>query len=317
MKKGKMWHLNKSIDKYLKGTLFVKVNTFLKELLFSTVRIIADDGKSVGTGFLTSEIINDKRHIFLVSNKHVIAVCDGTGKIVGKFSKIVFHLLKKNGDNPALGNSIPITIQNGSDSFIFHPDMNVDLAIINITDVINKIILELKQDVFIKSIPVNLIPGEKDNFDSIEEIYFVGYPTGLSDEKNHLPITRKGITASPFEIDFSGNKKFLIDAHVFPGSSGSPIFIKEQSVKGSSVRLGSERYFFVGIISGVYRREEIGTIIKDVAPTGLNIVMQQMIGLGICEKSSQLISLIEMANQKNAYRILQESAGIETAPKAV
>ncbi len=74
-------------------------NTFLKQLLFSTVRIEADTDdagkKSVGTGFLVAKKISDsEQQIFLITNKHVIARADEVGKIIGKFGKARFSFVK-------------------------------------------------------------------------------------------------------------------------------------------------------------------------------------------------------------------------------
>ncbi|HGH6417174.1 TPA: hypothetical protein ACJL3H_000522 [Neisseria meningitidis] len=52
----------------------------------------------------------------------------------------------------------------------------------------------------------------------------IGYPNGLWDSKNNLPIFRTGITATHPAIDFEGKKEFMIDVACFPGSSGSPVF---------------------------------------------------------------------------------------------
>jgi len=279
-------------------------NTFLKQLLFSTVRIIADTDdparKSVGTGFLVAKKIDDtQQQIFLITNKHVIAKADNAGKIIGKFGKGSFSFIRNEGDNPKLGDSVVINAENLTDMFVQHPDDEVDLAICNISNLYNQITQNLKQNIFIKTIPIEMIPSETESFDAIEDVLFVGYPNGIFDQKNHLPIMRRGITASPFEIDFNGAKKFLIDAQVFPGSSGSPVFIKEQNLKNGTLSLGSERYFFVGIISKVFHRDETGDLIESVAPTSPSansFAVKQMIGLGICEKSSQILDLITLLN---------------------
>ena len=247
-------------------------NTFLKQLLFSTVRIVADTDdskkKSIGTGFLIAKKINDTaQQIFLVTNKHVIAKADDTGKIVGKFSKASFSFIKNEDNHPKLGDSVAINVDNLTDMFLQHPDENVDLAIYNISDLYNQLTQNLKQNIFIRTILIEMIPKVSEDFDAIEDVLFVGYPNGIFDQKNHLPIMRRGITASPYNVDFNGGKKFIIDAQVFPGSSGSPVFIKEQNLRNGTLRLGTENYFFVGIISKVFHRDETGDLIESVAPT--------------------------------------------------
>lgn len=280
-------------------------NTFLKQLLFSTVRIVADTEdpkkKSIGTGFLIAKKVNDtSQQIFLVTNKHVIAKADNAGKIIGKFTTASFSFVKNENNIPKLGDSVVINTENLTDMFLQHPDENVDLAICNISDLYNQL-NQNKQNIFIRTIPIEMIPPENENFDAIEDVLFVGYPNGIFDMKNHLPIMRRGITASPYNVDFNGGKKFLIDAQVFPGSSGSPVFIKEQNLRNGTLRLGAENYFFVGVISKVFYRDETGDLIESVAPTSpstSSVSIKQMIGLGICEKSNQILEFIGLINTK-------------------
>ena len=280
-------------------------DTFLKQLLFSTVRIVADTDdpkkKSIGTGFLVHKKIDEKiQQILLVTNKHVIAKADNTGKIISKFGKASFSFVKNENNNPKLGESVVINTENLTDMFLQHPDENVDLAICNISDLYNHL-SQNKQNIFIRTIPIEMIPKESENFDAIEDVLFVGYPNGIFDMKNHLPIMRRGITASPYNVDFNGSKKFLIDAQVFPGSSGSPVFIKEQNLRNGTLRLGTENYFFVGVISKVFHRDETGDLIESIAPTSPttnSFSVRQMIGLGICEKSNQILDLIDLINKK-------------------
>ena len=47
---------------------------------------------------------------------------------------------------------------------------------------------------------------------AIEEIIMIGYPVGIWDSANNMPIVRKGITATRPDIDYEGRKEFMIDA---------------------------------------------------------------------------------------------------------
>ncbi|MFT3756084.1 MAG: hypothetical protein QM769_09065 [Pseudoxanthomonas sp.] len=68
-------------------------------------------------------------------------------------------------------------------------------------------------------------PQQVTKLDAAESVTFISYPNGVWDSKNLLPVARRGTTASPIEVDFEGTPRFLIDASVFGGSSGSPAFI--------------------------------------------------------------------------------------------
>lgn len=59
-----------------------------------------------------------------------------------------------------------------------------------------------------------LIPNfeQLSNLRAIEDITMIGYPTGLWDRVNNLPIVRKGITATHPNINYNGIEEILIDA---------------------------------------------------------------------------------------------------------
>jgi hypothetical protein len=72
-----------------------------------------------------------------------------------------------------------------------------------------------------------------------DEIYMIGYPAGIYDKRNALPIWRIGIIATSPLLGYSLPDivqqafklpafidGFLIDAHVYPGSSGSAVVVK-------------------------------------------------------------------------------------------
>lgn len=48
------------------------------------------------------------------------------------------------------------------------------------------------------------------------------------DAYNNMPITRRGITATPLHVDFENAPRFLIDAAIYGGSSGTPVFVFNQ-----------------------------------------------------------------------------------------
>ena len=108
------------------------------------------------------------------------------------------------------------------------------------------------KDIFFISIPKSLFPTQEQlkEISAIEDIVFVGYPNAIRDEVNLSPIIRRGITATPVDRDYENKPIFLIDASVFGGSSGSPVFIFNQ---GSYAHKGGltmgTRVMFLGIVA--------------------------------------------------------------------
>ena len=105
---------------------------------------------------------------------------------------------------------------------------------------------------FFRTVDPNLIPpdNEWNELAAIEDVIFIGYPSGLYDNTNKTPLARRGITATPIWNNFKGNESFLVDAGVFPGSSGSPVFIYNRGTYPTKdgISVGN-RIMFVGIMS--------------------------------------------------------------------
>lgn len=64
--------------------------------------------------------------------------------------------------------------------------------------------------IFYRTVDQNMVPKEEQikYFAAIEDITFIGYPSGLYDNVNKLPIIRQGITATPIWNQFNGENVF-------------------------------------------------------------------------------------------------------------
>lgn len=135
---------------------------------------------------------------------------------------------------------------------IYHPDSNIDLCAIPIF-----LFLEYRhqsgENFFLRTINHDLIPTETQwkSIEPIEEIFMIGYPDGLWDEHNNMPIVRRGITATAPYLNYNGKREFLIDAACFPGSSGSPVFLCNNGSyvdKAQKDIIIGSRIHFLGIV---------------------------------------------------------------------
>jgi hypothetical protein len=175
-----------------------------------------------------------------------------------------------------------ITINNFQDFYYEHPD--VDLACINVssfTGVANSVFSRDIHTAFIDEIDWNtLIPGSA--------VSFIGYPEGRFDIVHNLPILRKGYIATLPSIDFNGSKQILIDAQVFPGSSGSPVFIIEK-----------DKFKLIGVVT----RTMIKNAQIQAVPTSSIPIVEQTIGLGIFLKVEIVKELLFIAKEGLSDRI--------------
>jgi len=266
----------------------MELKFFHEQIFFATVRIVVANqtatGASIGTGFLYRvPVTHDQSCILLVSNKHVYG--DGRTPI-----QLVFHkrgLAQPN--RPALGQTVTMQDRAFESAYTTHPDPAVDLACINVSK-----IGDPSTSIFFKNLDdslladfghEHLLPGN--------DVWFVGYPENRFDTKNNLPILRRGCIASIPKVDFEGQQEFLIDAQVFQGSSGSPVF----------TTLGGAFKMIGAVAQTMIRNEKLQAV-----PTALALGISQTIGLGIVLKSTLLKELLGAATQNIKERLSREKA---------
>lgn len=260
----------------------MRLDRFYEQIFFSTARIVVGNGNSIGTGFLyiaNLDRLKGRSVILLVSNKHVFL--DPAKRI-----DVLFHKLKDDEHAPELGQAIQLTNDNFNHIYTEHPDSNIDLACINVSHINNEpnkiYFRSITEDMHIDFDEEGLFPGL--------DVWFVGYPDGRFDQNNYLPILRKGFIASIPSVDYNNNKHFLIDAQVFPGSSGSPVFA---SVK--------DKFRLLGVVSQTMVRNNR----LEVIPSNLTAGVQEVLGLGIVIKADKVYELIKHAKTKIENNFIQ------------
>ncbi|MGL5353385.1 MAG: serine protease, partial [Clostridium sp.] len=133
---------------------------------------------------------------------------------------------------------------------------------------------------------------------AIEDVTMVGYPNGLWNEANNLPLFRRGITASHPGFDFNDTNIGVVDMACFPGSSGSPIFILNENgyTDKTGTHLGNSRLIFLGILFSGPTMSIDGTLIEKTIETKQNIIPRSfnMINLGYYIKAHELFSFINI-----------------------
>ncbi|QGR75582.1 S1 family peptidase [Acinetobacter lwoffii] len=220
------------------------------KLYYSTVRI--DGNNSTGTGFFYIYDFGGLSKVFLVTNRHVIEP--------NQVGTINFHSAKdlypNNGLN--IGKRVTVNLNQAEwqQRWKFHPDKNIDIAILDFT-IIEHDLDQKKMHVYYKALHSNTLISSDDypDISSIQQVVYVGYPQGLIDNHNLLPIARSGYTASPIKFDFDGQKQFLIDSAVYPGSSGSPVCILNEGTpfvdRNNALHMDKTRFIFLGVLTSV------------------------------------------------------------------
>ncbi len=258
-----------------------------RSLLHSTVRLEVQKsgGVATGTGF-----------VYFFSNKKdenkVIPVIVTCWHVVegGSYGRFFFSQVSSNAALSAT-NRIGAIIPNFQNAWFRHPDTNVDLAIMPIGPYLHQL-EDLKKVVDVTPISSTLISSEQEleGFGVFQEVKFIGYPIGIWDEKNNLPVVRRGMTATDPTVDYNGNTEFLIDAAVFPGSSGSPVFVADEGGSFRNGGLYGPRLKLLGILYAVEEFTSEGKIEVITIPTAFDMKVHTRIpaNLGVVIKATRL-----------------------------
>ena len=190
-----------------------------------------------------------------------------------------------------------------------HPNNKVDLTIFDFAETLNYFqdTEDLKEIPFITPISSNIIYNEEkqDLVNPIEEIIFIGYPRGLHDKINNLPFLRKGLTATLININYRSLPIFIIDASVFPGSSGSPVYICNYGgyyLNSKKDIIMGPRTIFLGILSTAFKNIE-GNFLIDLNNEIFHEKSEKpYLDLGVVIKSQTIMDLI-----KNYLEISEDS----------
>lgn len=277
----------------------MEVKTPTEALLFSTVRIQTKNNSGeigYGTGFLFHLNRGGKPLQFIITNRHVIEGYDSAE----------FALTMEENGQPLLGHRFYFAVP---DNLIgwwnFHGTF--DLAIAPFNRIIHQV-QESGKKAYYRSFIEDHIPSQSTlhNMDALEEVIFAGYPLGLYDSTNNLPILRRGTTATPIYIDYENRKEFLIDASVFPGSSGSPVVIYKHNTnldKGTGITNVDTKIYLLGFISGTFEHTNAWDIQTVPVPTVLKPIVEtkQMIDLGIVIKSQVIVEFIDDLISQGAF----------------
>lgn len=236
------------------------------QLLYSTVLVTAtlvNGDTSTGTAFFYNFKLDDQRSVStLVTNKHVIS-----GARTVKFQ------VHDATTDPETGKTRPGTgsfeVAVPAERFIGHPG-DVDLCAMPF-EPLRQLASQQGKKIFSISLSdeVTATDEKLEELTAMEDVIMVGYPIGLSDKANNLPIIRKGITASHPSTDFNRKPWGVVDIAAFPGSSGSPVLILNQGPHREKSGISfANRGFLLGILFGGPQLNADGTFEVREIPTG-------------------------------------------------
>jgi|WetSurMetagenome_2_1015567.scaffolds.fasta_scaffold114863_2 hypothetical protein len=218
--------------------------------------------RPLATGFC----INYKDRVFLITCKHVInkIIKNHLGMLIIRYP----YYDKINDDiktvrlSTVIKNEIYKTI-------IFSKDTCYDVCVIDYLDILWNsfplILLDtIKTNYQISAIPYSQIINSTETLYELNNIYFMGYPFGLSGKKRNYLIFRSGIISAIIDDDYGDicGRHYLINSESFGGDSGSPVFL-----------ITSPHEKLIGILSGNY---ETGLSIVEPIDEVLTIISEYL-----------------------------------------
>jgi V8-like Glu-specific endopeptidase len=139
-------------------------------------------------------------------------------------------------------------LKNNSNKHLWfsHPDENVDLAIIPLG-----ISIEDAGKSSLLGVHIQDFADENEAFEGASVLIF-GYPGAVGHDYWTKPLLRHGTISHVDNLNF-GKSPFLIDAMIFPGNSGGPVFIVPSGMgKNGSFNI-SDKSSFLGIVSSTFK----------------------------------------------------------------
>lgn len=249
-----------------------------EQLMYNTIRIESSDG--IGTGSFFNFKVGDVTVPIIITNKHVVN--DNPNEVVSFF----VHITDENGEPQKNVKVQYIT------KWYFHS--KYDFCFCYATPLFE--MMRARQHINPYHIGVDesfiYSQSQLEELTAVEELTMVGYPIGLYDKVNNLPIFRRGYTACHPSIDFNEKGIGVIDMACFPGSSGSPIYILNEGLykpKNKVPYVGNRLVLLGYLFAGPVYSADGKIVIKEIpTSTKVNIKTDVMINLGYYIKVSAL-----------------------------
>lgn len=243
----------------------------------STVQLLAGSDPatltSTGTGFYYKVVhpTTNLAKVLIVTNKHVVRGANVVQFVLSSAPSIT----NVNDHGQPIDRRDDVVNWPLSVNLLEHPDPQIDLCAIDVTIPLGNVLQSGRQlrSMFIDR---SWLPSaaSRSLLRDIERVLVVGYPNGIWDQHNNMPVARIGTTATHPLAMYKAKANFLIDVAAFGGSSGSPVFTYESPMfrQDNGDLSPGTKVQFVGVIWGVLEKSTSGSLQQAEIPAALTIV---------------------------------------------
>jgi hypothetical protein len=248
------------------------------------------DKHDCGTAFMFSHSEGKETKLLLVTNYHNVQ-----GVPLGKIYMSKLDQTDPDVPRAVIGDMHTIDLTNFEKKWYRHP--YADIAVMPAEELLK----EQEEDgtpLYFKAISSESVLEEEEirKLELVEEVVFIGYPSGKHNLYNYMPIIRRGISATAIFEDYVAERpSFLIDAGAFPGSSGSPVFLWRRHSAGVPTSNHDQLHLaFLGILSGSLYTNSVGVPEFQELPIGPRDIVNSPIplGLGVVDRATVLSEFV-------------------------
>lgn len=225
------------------------------------LQLTCDKRQLLGTGFFYQELApkdpSQKEQwrvvesIWIVTNRHILLPKIDEKEIIP--DSFTFNL-RKIVNHGVVWEPVILNATELRKRARLHTDPQVDVAMIRVDDLLKDRLGTGNEYMQWSAVSEEDLPGNNNiHVEVADDVVIIGYPKGFYDEKNVFPIVKSGIVASRWGLNFNDLPVFLIDAKLFPGSSGSLVITKPIDsvvVDGTPMYAKEKQFGFLGVYSG-------------------------------------------------------------------
>ena len=237
----------------------------------------------IGTGFIYGvEAIGSGGRLlpFLVTNAHVVA---GMETIIIKANRV----------DALPAEEYEVNISEDSELLTFHPE-RLDVVVLPIPG-------EFLDKGFMATTPITesqSLSAAKAGEIGISEgdgIFAIGFPMELVGYEDQIfPIVKQGCIARIQDWLSGRSRHILIDANIFPGNSGGPIFLRPSSTSVAGTKANPASYL-IGMVSAYIPYRDVAVSLQTLRE---RIIFEENSGIVEIVPSDVIMETVNMAAQK-------------------
>jgi len=229
----------------------------------STLILTDFQGKqALGTGFFYQELAprdpnkkgyywREVKETWVATNRHVLLPKVKEKEVIP--DHVTFHIRKIVNDG-IVWEPVILDVTEFKKRLKLHTDAEVDVATLRVGDLLTESLKKGNELMSWSAVSEENLPGNNNiSAEVADDVVIIGYPKGFYDKKNVFPIVKSGIIATQWGLNFNGMPVFLIDAKLFPGSSGSIVITKPIDfavIDGKPLYATEKQFAFLGVYSG-------------------------------------------------------------------